>query len=191
MTTRVLYIDDREPEQLRLFAAEAVKPNPSKVQRLWSGDYMMLDKDGCALAIERKTWGDFLGSVGDGRVFNQLVRMREHYHYSVLVLEGPLIVTREGETVKNILTGREQKALGGRMLLAGRESTFTHALMQMTLFSIQRALPVAVLYTSGHEETADLIRIMYDRGQRECYGISTNRRLSGAPTTVQRRPRNS
>jgi ERCC4-type nuclease len=161
--SKVLFIDSREPPTLRQLVRRAVEA-PSQVITLDSGDYMMLDKDGCSMAIERKTWSDLLGSITDGRLFDQLARMDRDYHYSVLMIEGVLEITRAG-------AGR----LGGRVLIGREESKYTHAFIQMTLLSLQRRLAVSVLHTPALPESIDLIRIIYDRGQRECYGISTRK----------------
>lgn len=40
------------------------------------------------LAIERKTWTDFIASLSDGRLFEQLIRLTDTYSIPVLILEG-------------------------------------------------------------------------------------------------------
>jgi Fanconi anemia group M protein len=48
------------------------------------GDYVISDR----ICIERKTVPDFEGSIINGRLFDQLGRLREHYSYPMLLLEG-------------------------------------------------------------------------------------------------------
>lgn len=133
-----------------------------------SGDYIMADKDECLLAVERKTWGDLVGSITGGRLFRQLERMQDTYDYSVLMIEGKLEVSIEGQALPD-----QVRCKGGRLILGGQESNCTNGFVQMTLFSLQRQYPLNVMLSSGIQDTANLIRVLYERGQKECYGIST------------------
>lgn len=48
------------------------------------GDYILSDR----LCIERKTVGDFESSIINGRLFDQIKRLKETYEFPVLLLEG-------------------------------------------------------------------------------------------------------
>jgi len=78
-----LVIDSRERSLISIF-----DENPGRVdyktQSLDIAD-VIVSKD---LAIERKTWTDFLASIRDGRLFEQLIRLTDTYSIPVLILEG-------------------------------------------------------------------------------------------------------
>jgi len=56
----------------------------SKPKKLEAGDYILSDR----VAIERKTAGDFLQSIIDGRLLDQLIRMRQTFARPILLIEG-------------------------------------------------------------------------------------------------------
>lgn len=55
---------------------------------LTCGDINVILDGGGILAIERKRAGDFLGSVGNGRIFRQVERMAENATWSCIIVEG-------------------------------------------------------------------------------------------------------
>lgn len=57
-----------------------------------------------ALAIERKTANDLLGSLRDGRLFNQAMRLKRHTKYPFIVVTGSVEQTADGKVIAN---GRE------------------------------------------------------------------------------------
>ncbi|MHA2063619.1 MAG: ERCC4 domain-containing protein [Candidatus Thorarchaeota archaeon] len=79
----VIYIDNREMksgviEQLAEFDVEV------RQKQLKVGDYICSDR----VCIERKTVSDFLGSVLNQRIFDQLNGLSESFERPVLILEG-------------------------------------------------------------------------------------------------------
>jgi ERCC4-type nuclease len=74
MAIMAITIDSREPDWVKNLkfggAAIAVAPLPT-------GDAMIWLDDGQVLMIERKASDDFLGSIKDGRLFAQAVRLTE------------------------------------------------------------------------------------------------------------------
>jgi Fanconi anemia group M protein len=82
------------------------------------------------LGIERKTAADFAKSLIDGRLFAQASALRRRYRRGVLLLEGSI--------------DRETAGVSPEALRGG-------------LVSIAVVFGVAVLYSSGPEETAELI----------------------------------
>lgn len=77
-----------------------------------SGDYLWVTHDNRAVAVERKTGSDFLHSIGGRqangrpRLINQLLRMRETYDISILLIEGQFYPI-DAETV--MVSGRTRK----------------------------------------------------------------------------------
>lgn len=57
----------------------------SKITHLETGDINVILDDGRRVAIERKSPGDFLSSIADGRLFNQVERMSAFDSYCVVV----------------------------------------------------------------------------------------------------------
>lgn len=81
-TSPLIYVDTRES----LLLVDELKKQGSRVdvKALPMGDFV-LSTD---VVVERKTAEDFVKSVIDGRLFNQLVAMREAYPRPLLILEG-------------------------------------------------------------------------------------------------------
>jgi len=126
----VIFVDHRESSDV----IEHFSEYDCKVieQQLSVGDYLCSDR----VCIERKTADDFVSSIIDGRLFQQLEELKDNFTKSILVIEGnnfresmnenaikaalasiildfeiPIIMTKDGEdTAKTIywLAKREQ-----------------------------------------------------------------------------------
>ncbi|RLI65658.1 MAG: hypothetical protein DRO88_03960 [Promethearchaeia archaeon] len=72
------------------------------LQTLPTGDYIVSQRCG----IERKSIQDFVDSVKDGRLFNELIRLRSQFNHPILLLEGDIhrILTLTRASVLGILT---------------------------------------------------------------------------------------
>ena len=57
---------------------------PVKLMDLDVGDFVLSDR----VAVERKTFRDFTESMKDGRIFDQLYRLKSTYEVPILILEG-------------------------------------------------------------------------------------------------------
>ena len=66
---------------IELFSGEGVY---LEVKKIPHGDYIIND----TITVERKTARDFLVSIIDGRLFNQLSRLKNHSYCPVLLIEG-------------------------------------------------------------------------------------------------------
>ncbi|MDD3083641.1 MAG: DEAD/DEAH box helicase [Candidatus ainarchaeum sp.] len=79
----IIFVDTREQASnvvKKLFEKECkiiMKPLPI-------GDYVLSNE----VCVERKTIEDFLNSMIDGRLFNQLIDLRENYPKPLIILEG-------------------------------------------------------------------------------------------------------
>ena len=60
------------------------------VSHLTCGDANIITDAGKTVAIERKEPSDFLGSIGDGRVFRQVENMAQNSDYSAIIITGTL-----------------------------------------------------------------------------------------------------
>ncbi|MBR9679602.1 MAG: DEAD/DEAH box helicase [Candidatus Altiarchaeota archaeon] len=69
--------DDRELEVARLLKSV-------KIKRITIGDFVISDR----MVVERKTAADFVNSIVDGRLFQQLAELKEAYDKPVILIEG-------------------------------------------------------------------------------------------------------
>jgi len=72
---------------------QRVFPN-LQITQLPFGDVNIVLDDGNILAVERKMPGDFLGSIGDGRVFRQVEAMSNGAKWCVIIIEGTFEFTQ-------------------------------------------------------------------------------------------------
>lgn len=80
----VIYVDSRE-ESSNVSRELSRKENVFvRVKQLEVGDYVLSDQ----VIVERKTVEDFLQSMIDGRLFNQLIDMSANYDKPLLLIEG-------------------------------------------------------------------------------------------------------
>lgn len=79
----IIFADHREDSCLVPSFLESMDCEVKKIQ-LEIGDYIISNK----VAIERKTAQDFLSSLMDGRLFNQLVFLAESYEQPLVLIEG-------------------------------------------------------------------------------------------------------
>lgn len=154
--TAAVVIDSREPQgvQAAVLAALSSLALAPLVTQLDSGDFVIRDSHPrpCVIGLERKKVSDLLGSFRSGRLDKQLARLRASYTYPILVVEGPV---RMGQH-KGVVTGRNH------------QTRWSHASVQMFLWSLQRREGIGVLQTYGVYETADLVRAIARRAVEGC-----------------------
>jgi Fanconi anemia group M protein len=92
------------------------------------------------IGVERKKVDDYLESLINGKLFKQIAQLRDAYSRPVLILEG-----------KNLLTKRN----------------INHNAIFGSLASITVDFGIPVLKTNNSSETADLLKIIARREQRE------------------------
>ncbi|AMQ17670.1 DEAD/DEAH box helicase [Thermococcus peptonophilus] len=130
----VVYVDSRElrsgvPKHLRELGAEV------EVRTLDVADYVVSEEVG----IERKSANDFIQSIIDGRLFDQVERLKRAYEKPVIIIEGELY------GIRNVHPNAIRGAIAAVTLDWG----------------------VPVLFSSGPEETAQFIYLMAKREQEE------------------------
>ena len=76
----MIIVDDRERMITRILHE---KEHEIEVKRLEIGDFIIGD-----VCIERKTISDFVNSIIDKRLFNQIRNMKEAYERQILIVEG-------------------------------------------------------------------------------------------------------
>jgi Fanconi anemia group M protein len=92
------------------------------------------------IGVERKNVDDFLASLIEGKLFKQMAQLRDAYSRPVLILEG-----------ENLLTKRN----------------ISHNAIFGSLASISVDFGIPVLMTKDSSETADLLKVIAQREQRE------------------------
>lgn len=100
-------MDSREPKKLHEILTERHNLTV-KYEKLDVGDYIFSD-----LCIERKTVGDFLKSLRDGRIWEQLKSSKENYPRVMIILEGSLPYSYNKATAVD-----EMKVIGGMLGIA-------------------------------------------------------------------------
>lgn len=130
----VVYVDSRElrsgvPKHLRELGAEV------EVKTLDVADYVVSEEVG----IERKSANDFIQSIIDGRLFDQVERLKRAYEKPVIIIEGQLY------GIRNVHPNAIRGAIAAVTLDWG----------------------VPILFSSGPEETAQFVYLLAKREQEE------------------------
>ena len=87
MSLNAVILDTREPESITKLTFDV----PTSTQALPCGDAWLSTDDGIVI-VERKTVSDLLGSISDGRLFDQASRMAKASPWSyVVVTEIPIV----------------------------------------------------------------------------------------------------
>lgn len=120
-----LMIDSREPpwcQQLKFGGL------PTVVTMLEQGDIMAATDTGEMILIERKTVSDLLGSVRDGRLFEQVSRMVDQTRWTYLVVTEPIVSNSNGQVVATGRgeTGWSYAAIQGALLTAQELGAFVY-----------------------------------------------------------------
>lgn len=142
MAVSTIAVDSRESRSGILPLLQASPDIAVEVQELGCGDYMVRDD----FPIERKTATDFVLSIMDRRLFEQVAKTKGEFGRFVLILEGDVYKTRSGMDPKaitgalNWLVGIE----GGSILpSSGVANTVEH------LTTLARQLQQGLGYTVG------------------------------------------
>lgn len=113
MLTAVM-IDNREPQSIQNLKFGGV---PTMRLQLETGDLWASTDDGEMLVIERKTPSDLLGSIKDGRLFQQVAAMRDKSKWSYVMITGALAHSLDGHVITdNRTTGWRWDDVQGALL---------------------------------------------------------------------------
>lgn len=115
-------IDSREPDWVQKLTFDGAA---TVVTLLDHGDVMATCEDGQILLIERKTPDDFLGSLRDMRIFNQLTPMLKITRWSYLMITGEFQRAANGNVItERGQTGWSWAAVQGALLQAQEMGIF-------------------------------------------------------------------
>ena len=98
----LIFVDSREPKEIALDLKRFFEVS---IVTLDSGDIMIPTARGICL-IERKTPGDFLSSIADGRLVEQSGKMLKACDAPVIIIEGDIKCNKKGKAVTD---GRHTK----------------------------------------------------------------------------------
>ncbi|MFA4819702.1 MAG: ERCC4 domain-containing protein [Candidatus Aenigmatarchaeota archaeon] len=94
----IIYADNRENNKV----TEILKHRCDLRQKqLAVADYLLSKR----VAVERKTCGDFLSSMTDGRLFKQLGELKENFRTPVLIIEGNELFDSDRKIHPNAIRG--------------------------------------------------------------------------------------
>ena len=92
-----------------------------EIKTLPIGDYIVAPET----IVERKTISDLVSSVFDGRLFDQCNRLKEHYKFPILLIEGN-IDEIEDKVIRESLQGMILSRSGRKMFRKYSESNKTN-----------------------------------------------------------------
>jgi len=129
--------DCREPDKI-LETLRTKYGLEVRVEKLEIGDYLFSD-----VCVERKSVSDFLRSLSTGRLWEQVLRMKEAYSRPILILEGP-----------HILAYNKESRMAEKRLLGG-------------LSSVALSWSLPVLPSLNHEQTSYLLATLFTKASKK------------------------
>ena len=127
------------------------------VQSLPSADYRWFTIKGELVGIERKSIQDFLGSLSNGSLADELRRLAEDVDIPILLSEGPLDVDHVSGTIYRSYWS------GGKF--HRRETGWKISSYIPAIYGFCRTFGVFPFYSPSINETAKVIRYLYNYDQ--------------------------
>ncbi len=151
----MIHINVHEPQEIMdLLRAKSGEQSIS-IQNFTPGDYLIGN-----IAIERKTIGDFLGSLAQGRLFEQLQRLKSCYPVSFLLVEA-----------FDLTHFQNPKAIYGALL---------HIMLEMN---------IKIIFTQSKEQTADVLLLLAGRkmaGRKNTAAENTEKTIQASAVHTNR-----
>lgn len=140
-----IYLDHREPKEFEKFFIK--NEIPYEIKQLPVADFVIGN-----ISIERKTQTDFLNSIIDKRILNQLVNLKENFEVQLLIIEGEENIYELRNFHPNAIRG------------------------MLTAIALDFQIPI--LYTRNVNDTAALLISIYKRLERpkRILGVLTRRK---------------
>ena len=108
-------VDTREPEWVRALSFGGAHVIPALIE---AGDLLAMTASGTPILIERKTAGDLLASIKDGRLIAQAAVMRQMSEWAYLVITEPMYPGRFGQVLFQPVQGAHPGPARDRVGLA-------------------------------------------------------------------------
>src|SRR4030095_3218791 len=179
-----LFVDVYEPPEIKEKLVDITAGVIDLTGDNLGGDYMWLSDNGKTWAVERKTVQDFIDSFYSGRLTKQLRQITENYDYQVLMIEGLMTQTDQG----NLLVpqrGRGIRQFDFKWSLAWdilTEAQLTGVVFRNTTNKLSSADTIRHLYHWSSRSDPVLLNRMRKGGME--YGTKENIRvqfLTGLP----------
>ena len=145
----MLIIDSREPRSLKERLCGLIEDCATRQEPV--GDYLIFDKDGHVLGVERKAIDDLLSSLAGGKLRRQVSALKK-YDRQLLLLQG-----------------HWRLSPSGKVLVGTRESGWVASTVQMILLGVQRAFGAQMLWVSSEDELVNTIVALVKQGQKRCF----------------------
>jgi len=158
-----ILIDSKEPAWVQKLDFGV----PKMIGPCEAGDAWAITSDGYTLIIERKTPDDFLQSLKDGRLFEQVKRLGEYRYLAQLRGETPTMLPYL------IITGIFRPTNDGKVYTS-RQTNWSFAAVMGALLSIQEA-GVYVTFCNGDSDYRDCILRLASRDRSETLDILPQR----------------
>jgi len=126
-----------------------------RTERLEVADYVLSER----VAVERKEVGDFIRSIIDGRLFQQVIGMKKEYQSPIMIIEGEGLFQN---------TGMHSKAIYG------------------ALASLLADFGLPIIFTKDDKETAQILAAITRREYREGKQILGIRGEKGGMSVAER-----
>lgn len=147
-----LIVDVQEPARIAKDLLDI-----ATIESLPSADYRYFTAKGELVGIERKSIQDFLGSLSNGSLADELRRLAEDVDLPILLNEGPLDVDRESGVIYRSYwsSGKFHK----------RETGWKISSYIPAIYGFCRTFGVFPFYSPSINETAKVIRSLYNYDQ--------------------------
>lgn len=150
----MIFIDSNEPDTIK-YGLPVDLEMDAKIQPLDCGDIMLVE-DGKVMMIERKTAGDLLNSITNGRFVDQASRMVEVCKFPLVLCHGDLKCNKNGKVVAD-----------------GRSTRFSWWSLHMALLSLQAG---GVMYLQVRKgDLADAIKYLQGWLRKESHLVVQKR----------------
>ncbi|MCD6476711.1 MAG: hypothetical protein J7K26_00905 [Candidatus Aenigmarchaeota archaeon] len=149
MAKVLIFIDKRENNDIEKYFYQYEVEIQKKM--LICGDFLLSDR----VVIERKTTNDFINSIIDKRIFNQLKEMKENFEKPLLIIEG------------NSLYGRLQPNI-----IRGVLAAITIDLQIPIIWTKDMAETAGMIYWIARREQFDMKREIPLRGKKSKLSLS-------------------
>lgn len=150
----MIIIDSNEPDIIK-YSLPVDLGADAKIQPLDCGDIMLVE-DGKVMLIERKTAGDLLNSITNGRFVDQASRMVEVCKFPLVLCHGDLKCNKNGKVVAD-----------------GRSTRFNWWSLKMALLSLQAG---GVMYLQVRKgDLADAVKYLQKWLRKESHLVVQKR----------------
>ncbi|MBU2560313.1 hypothetical protein KKA03_05410 [archaeon] len=142
-------------------------------------DYLVQSSDG-TIAIERKRASDFLQSISDGRLFDQIENLKE-YEDARLILEGSIFTSIQGKRCYAVdslgKSWNPNKKSRAQPRTMWTNQFFIHPHSYIAIFKKIQESGITIIPTGGTRDTADILHYWATQGEK------------GEHLTIKRKPK--